>query len=317
MAENSSTKKQKIIQKFFSAMCSTWITQRDRAKCTRSKDIVALVGSLVISILASLHLFVGAFIIALVTIIIYIGLQYVLKTIDENEADMIKNLESKIEELNESAQQNKKMYQSEKAYSRYLASLCAETTLLARAIRKANTTKTAKSLYPKLTNSIIEMLITCLGIEKDNFAVHIYVYDGLSGGVRRVDVESYVKSKQAADENHASLINDPEVAKHYYAKAILSRKTFFALPSTEEIRKNLYFRVNDEELISQHTQYAAMVYDVGSRVKIYIEVLSYNGLCFGKNKEELISFIKKVIAPFSSILSLVDWNTIRRDCNAS
>lgn len=98
---------------------------------------------------------------------------------------------------------------------------------------------------------------------------------------------------------------------------LYNERTYFMLPTLDEIRKNLYFPVNDDVIISQHTQYVAMIYDVGSRVKLYIEVISYNGLHFGEDANDLEEFAKKVIAPFSSLLSLVDWNTIRSDCNAN
>ena len=132
-----------------------------------------------------------------------------------------------------------------------------------------------------------------------------------------MDVESFVKTKQAADENLPQSIDSPEISKRFYAKSILSNKKIFILPTPNAIRENLFFPVNDDVIIDQYTQYAAMIYDVGSRVKLYIEVISYNGLYLGKDEKSLELFVKKAIAPFSSLLSLVDWNTIRSDCDAN
>ena len=224
-------------------------------------------------------------------------------------------MKSQIDGLKESNKTYELKYQKEKEKYDYLACLWTETTLLAKAIRKANSIKTTKGLYPKVTNSIVEMITMYLGIQKDNFAVHLYAYDGLSKAVRRVDVESFVKTKQAADENLPQSIANPNVSKRFYAKSLLSDKKIFVLPTPDEIRKELFFPEDDDAIIGQHTQYAAMTYDVGSRVKLYIEVISYNDLYLADNKKNLELFVKKVIAPFSSLLSLVDWETIRSDCN--
>lgn len=323
MAANATVARQTKFHRFFASMCSTWIDERDRAKCNKVKDLVTLVGSLTVSILGLFGalqiywLLIIAMVVAACTITIFIGLQHVAKLIDEKEVNEINALEIQISELKESNQSNTARYNKEKKRNKYLTSLLVETSLLAKAIRKTNNTKTAKGLYTKITSSIIEMIVAYLDIPKDNFAVHIYAYDGSTKFVRRVDVESFVKTMQAADENLPQSIDDPEISKRFYAKSIKSKRTYFMLPTLDEIRKNLYFPVNDDVIISQHTQYVAMIYDVGSRVKLYIEVISYNGLHFGEDANDLEEFAKKVIAPFSSLLSLVDWNTIRSDCNAN
>lgn len=323
MVANTTVAERTKFQHFFASMCSTWIDERNRAKCNKTKDLVTLGGSLAVSILGLLGalqiywLFLIAIVVAACTITIFLGLQYVANLIDEEEANEIIDLKSKIKELSVSNRENETLYLEEKKYNKYLACLWTETALLAKAIRKTNSSKTTKGLYTKITSSIIEMIITYLDIPKDNFAVHVYAYDGSSRAVRRVDVESFVKTKQAADENLPQSIDDPEISKRFYAKSILSKKTYFTLPTPDEIRKNLFFPVDDDVIIDQHTQYVAMIYDVGSRVKLYIEVISYNGLYLGKDRKSLEEFAQKVIAPFSSLLSLVDWNTIRSDCDAN
>lgn len=322
MLAKTPTKMQTIFQRFFASVCSSWIEDHNREKCNKVKDIITLIGSLAVSILGLLGalqiywLLIIAVIIAACTIALSMGLQHVLSLIDEREENEIDELKQQVSKLTKSNKKTAEQYQNEKKQNEYLACLWTETTLLARAIRKANASKSAKGLYPKITSSVIEMIITYLGIGKDNFAVHVYAYDGTSRSVRRVDVESFVKTKQAADENQPCSIDDPGISKRYYAKSILSKKTFFTLPTPDLIRANLFFPVADDEIINQYTQYAAMICDVGSRVKLYIEVISYNGLLLGMDNAGLNEFIKNVIAPFASLLSLVDWNTIRSDCDA-
>ena len=323
MVANTAVAERTKFQHFFVSICSTWIEERNKARCNKAKDLVTLVGSFAVSTLGLLGalqtywLLIIAIVVAACTIAIFLGLQYVTNLIDEEEVNEIKTLKTQILELTDSNRANEILYQEEKEYNKYLACLWTETSLLAKAIRKTNSSKTTKGLYTKITSSIIEMIITYLGIQKDNFAVHIYAYDGSSRVVRRVDVESFVKTKQAADENSPQSIDDPEVSKRFYAKSILSKKTIFTLPTPNAIRENLFFPVDDDVIIDQHTQYVAMIYDVGSRVKLYIEVISYNGLYLGKDEENLKVFVQKVIAPFSSLLSLVDWTTIRSDCDAN
>ena len=323
MVDNTAVAERTKFQHFFASMCSTWIDERNRHKCNKAKDLVTLVGSLAVSTLGLLGalqiywLLIIAVVVAACTIIIFLGLQYVAGLIDEEEVNEINTLKTQILELADSNRVNSTLYNEEKKHNKYLTSLLIETSLLAKAIRKTNASKTTKGLYTKITSSIIEMITAYLGIPKDNFAVHVYAYDGSSRTVRRVDVESFVKTKQAADENLPQSIDDPEISKRFYAKSILSSKTYFILPTLDEIRKNLFFPADDDVIIDQHTQYVAMIYDVGRRVKLYIEVISYNGLYLGKDKKSLEEFAKKVIAPFSSLLSLVDWNTIRSDCDAN
>lgn len=322
MTNTTLTKKTKF-QHFFASMCSTWIAEQDRAKCNKTKDLVTLVGSMAVSTLGLLGalqipwLLIIAIAVAACTIAIFLGLQCVANLIDEEEVNEINALKEQISELTDSGQLNITLYNEEKKHNKYLTTLLIETSLLAKAIRKTNASKTTKGLYTKITNSIIEMIIAYLEIPKDNFAVHVYAYDGSTRTVRRGDVESFVKTKQAADENSPQSIDDPEISKRFYAKSIKSNKTYFILPTLDEIREKLYFPEDDDMIIDQYTQYVAMIYDVGKRVKLYIEVISYNGLHLGNDKKNLEEFAKKVIAPFSSLLPLVDWNTIRSDCDAN
>lgn len=319
---NAVVRRQKKFQRFFAALCSEWIENRDMKKCKKAEDLVGLTGSLVIGIIGALGalqiwgLFVIAIVVAACTILAFMGLQSVANIIDEEEANETATLKREITKLTELNVENEQRLQGLNKDKEYLECLWAETNLLARAIRDANTSKTAKTLYTKIANSIAEMIATELNIQRDNFSVHVYAYDGNSHGVRRVAVESFVKSKQAADENLLRSINEPEVSKRYYAKALLSKKTIFILPTHDAIKENLFFPVDDDGIIDQYTQYVAMVYDVGSRVKLYVEVVSYNGLRFGEDEKSLKTFVKRTIAPFSTLLSMVDWNTIRRDCSA-
>lgn len=323
MTTNTTAAKQTKYQRFFVAICSDWIEARNRVKCDKAKDRVTLIGSLAVSTLGLVGalqiywLLILAVFVAASTVAIFIGLQYVASLIDEEEDKEIGALKLQVSQLTELNQESKALYQEELEYNRYLACLWTETSLLAKAIRKCNSSKTTKGLYTKITSSIIEMITAYLGIPKDNFAVHVYAFDGSSRVVRRVDVESFVKTKQAADENLPQSIDNPDISNRFYAKSILSNKKIFTLATLDEIRDKLIFPHDDDAIIDQHTQYAAMIYDVGSRVKLYIEVISYNGLYLGEDKNGLELFVKKVIAPFSSLLSLVDWNTIRSDCNAN
>lgn len=324
MRKSTTVKGQSEFQHFFASLCSKWIEERNNVKCNKVKDLVTLAGSLGVSIIGLLGgalqtywLLIIALPVALCTIVIFLGLQNVASLIEEEEIKEINALKLDILKLSEDNRKNAALYEEEKEYNKYLACLWTETSLIAKAIRKTNTSKTTKGLYTKITSSIIEMITTYLCIQKDNFAVHVYAYDGSTRVVRRVDVESFVKTKQAADENLPQSIDNPDIAKRYYAKSILSNRKIFILTTLDEIRKELFFPVADDVIIDQHTQYAAMIYDVGSRVKLYIEVISYNGLHLGKDKESLELFVKKVLAPFSSLLSLVDWNMIRSDCDAN
>lgn len=304
MISNTTAAKKRNRYRFFTSMCSNWIEERNRSKCNKAKELVTLTGSFIVGILGLLGvqqinwLLLVAILVAVSSIAVFLGLQHVESLIGEEEVKEVDALELKISQLTELNQNVNNLYRLEQDYNKYLASLWTETTLLAKAIRKCNTSKTAKGLYTKITSSIIEMTTIYLGIPKDNFAVHIYVYDGVSRMVRRVDVESFVKTKQAADENLPQSIDSPDISKRFYAKSILSNKKVFILSTLDEIKEKLFFPDADDVIIDQHTQYVAMIYDVGSRVKLYIEVISYNGLYLGKDKENLALFVKKLLLRF-------------------
>lgn len=306
---------------FFEFIFASWIEGKKKRTCENCKDLVTLIGSTAVSILGfcgiihKLWLLVIALTVAIITILLFLGIQHVINKIDTNEAEMTRILREQVSDLQE---ENKKLVnknKEEEAKNSYLISLWAETSLLAKAIQKANRQKNTKGLYSKIGNSVAAMTTSYLNSPKENLSVHLYAYDGKARMVRRVDVESFVRTMQAADENKAKPIDSPDVSVRYYARALKSKKTFFVLPNNDAIRKNLAFPNPDEEVIAQYTQYAAMSCDVGGNVKLYVEIISYNGLQLGQDYADIQRFLEKAVAPLSSILSMVGWNAIRSDCS--
>lgn len=314
-------KKTNWFYKFFESICSSWIANKKKRKCDNCKELSTLIGSNIVSILSLcgiLHtgwLLAVALVIALITVILFLGLQHVCNLIDADDAETAKKLNEQIDKLQDTNKKLTTTCTEEKLKNNYLTSLWAETNLLVKAIQKANRQKTTKGLYSKIGNSVAAMTIGYLNSPKENLSVHLYAYDGKAGMVRRVDVESFVSTKQAADENVAKPIDAPEVSTRYYAKALKSRKTFFVLPNNKAIREHLEFPDPDDEVIEQYTQYAAMSCNVGGNVKLYIEIISYNGLNLGRDADDVQAFLEKTVAPLSSILSMVSWNAIRSDCS--
>ena len=139
MVANTTVAEQTKFQRFFASICSTWIEERNRAKCNKAKDLVTLVGSLAVSILGLLGalqihwLLIIAIVVAACTITIFLGLQYVANLIDKEEVNEINALKSQILELSNSNRANETLYQEEKEYNKYLACLWTETSLLAKA----------------------------------------------------------------------------------------------------------------------------------------------------------------------------------------
>lgn len=307
--------------KFFESLCSSWIMGKRKRKCDNCKELCTLVGSNLVSILSLcgiMHkwwLLAIASAVAGITIVIFLGLQHVCNLIDSEDAEIVDNLNNQIDELNSANKKLVKRCAEERSKNSYLTSLWAETNLLVKAIQKANKQKSTKGLYSKIGNSVAAMTVGYLNIPKENLSVHLYVYDSKDGMVRRVDVESFVSTKQAADENEAKSIDAPDVKTRYYAKSLKSNKTFFVLPDNAAIREALDFPDADNEVIEQYTQYAAMACNVGGYVKLYIEIISYNGVKLGNDDNDIQLFLTKTVAPLSSILSMVSWNAIRSDCS--
>lgn len=307
--------------KFFESVCSSWIENKKKKKCDNCKELTTLIGSNIVSILSLcgiLHtwwLLTIALVIAVITVVLFLGLQHVCNVIDADDAEETEKLTKQINQLKDANKDWAAVCSEEKRKNGYLTSLCAETNLLVKAIQKANKQKSTKGLYSKIGNSIAAMTVGYLNLPKENLSVHLYAYDGKAGMVRRVDVESFVSTKQAADENEAKPIDAPEVSTRFYAKALKSKKTFFVLSDNEAIREQLVFPDPDDEVIEQYTQYAAMSCDVGGNVKLYIEIISYNGVQLGRDAADVQFFLKKTVAPLSSMLSMVSWNAIRSDCS--
>lgn len=282
--------------------------------CIFFQNLIALIGSLIFGVLGMFEKLKPLSIILFVlSVWAYIGTQHIINLIDNIEQQESKKTLEKLKDVVSENESLKNKLSKLERKKQYIDSLYTETKMLVTAIRKTNKDKSTKTLYPKITDSIVQLILDYRDIKKENFSVHLYAYDEQCTMVRRVDVQSFVDTKQAADTNEPRSINDEGVKERYYAQALLSQKTFFVLSNLEEIRKHLAFPSNDEDIISQHSQYVAMVYKVGQHVKLYVEIISYNGMTFGKDGDELKKFAQNVIAPFSTLLAMVNWDAIRRD----
>lgn len=144
------------------------------------------------------------------------------------------------------------------------------------------------------------------------YSVYIYLFDANTRRVQRVAAESKNPEIQQAVEKAPVSIDS--VSNYYYAKCILDKKKTFVLEDNKAIRNAFYWRDgNDEALISQYTQYAAMSYNLDDGMELYVEVISYNGAMLNKDDDkDLNVFVGKVLAPLSSVVRSVNWHGLRK-----
>lgn len=181
-----------------------------------------------------------------------------------------------------------------------------EIGLFSKHIETANGKRNAKKIYTQLANSVSHLVSAYTKLNREYFSVSIYMYDGEDGLVRRVEVDSAVPTIQAPHEGEVNKIEDKK--NYYYAKCIRDKRKTFSLSSRDEIEKAFYPPIEKGADYSHLSQYAAMSYDLGNKLKLYIEVIAYDGGRFGDNLEDFISY---AIAPFATSVANLDWKTIR------
>ena len=294
----------KHIKSFFEYIFKSEIEKFDKSKCINFQSAFLGLSSIFIGVLGFLAskffwLIWIAITLAILCIIVYFGSNYIVGKIEENE----KRLQEKYKELEE--MQNICEYEKQ-----YWQRLYTETVLLTTAIQTANKNKKVKELYTKLANSIAEMVSFSSKIPcKNNYLVNIYMFDVRKKLVNRVAVQSYVHTFAEPQLTQPKIISTAEMKRKYYVKALKSNRTYFVLPNNDYIRKHLCFDCLDDNIISQYTQYIGMSYTVGEKVKLYVEVISFNEQLLDK-EEALEKYLSKVIAPFASLITNINWNTM-------
>lgn len=296
------------------------INKRKKTSLSNRQTLYTTVGSLLVTIVGylgitkQLWLCLIAIVLLVVTGVAFCVFWFALESIEnreqnDNEMLTLRNNEL-LEEKNALEKKNTKLTGD----IEYYTLLWSETSLLSQAISKANYERTTKGLYSKLTNSVIQLMSAYLPSIKENYAVHIYVFDGSTKYIRRVDVQSHVNTKQGAVENEPRPISDNRIKNKYYVKAIThKREKIFTLFDNEAIRKAFSLENEDEEISKQYTQYMAMRYSSRNQMRILVEVIAYNGLRFAENEDDLKTCVKKIIAPFANLFSSVDWAAISQD----
>lgn len=191
---------------------------------------------------------------------------------------------------------------------KHLSVRLREIVLLSKHIATAQKEKQPKALYTCLANSISQMVTEYSDLTTDQFSVSIYMYDGNSGLLQRVEVSTTVSTIQTPRTNRAEPIE--RKSKYFYAKSIQSTSRTHVINNSAEFEAKFYFEGKEKELLKHYSQYAAMNYSLGSRMKMYVEVISYDNAKLGDDLEELIS---NSIAPFASQIALIDWYRMRGD----
>lgn len=303
----------KSILTFTNGVAEQLLRNCDKKKCEYILDASNVITSLAFGVLGAIgiicahySLLVVAVVIAILDFLVWIGIRHVISERDANIDAEHTKLE---EDLAKKCKEHKRLqeeYCDLQGKHKYLNALWAETTLISKEIQRMHRDSNAKRLYTKLASSVSEMVCKYSGIEKEQFSVYIYVYDGRTKMVRRVEVSTCVTSLQTAAETEVTKLSD---VKHYfYAKCIANKKTTFSLPDNAAIRKNFFFLSEEDTIIEHYSQYAAMSYNLGNGMELYVEVISYDNAKLGSDLSE---FISKVISPFSALVAVADWRKIR------
>lgn len=299
------------------------INNRKKVLLGNKQTFYTTVGSLLVTIVGylgitrNLWLIFIAIVLLVCTMVFFRLFGFALEHIENQEWQEQEQLKGENKELLKRLESSKSENERLSREKEYYISLWSETSLLSQAISKANYDRTTKGLYSKLTNSVIKLLKAYLpSIKEEDYAVHIYVYDGSTRLIRRVDAQSCVKTKQGAVENQARLVSDKSVREKYYVKAIThKRKKMFTLFDNNAIREAFYFDNEDEEIIKQYSQYIGMRFTSPepNQIRIFVEVIAYNGLRFAEKADDLKTCANKIIAPFANPFSYVDWAAISED----
>lgn len=294
----------KHLIEYFEFRFSDAIEKLDKSKCINFQSAFLGFVSIFVGILGFLSsrfswlIWIALFLTSL-GIIVFCGTNSVVRKI-EAEEEKLKDEYNKIKEECQEYRENMKYWQK----------LYTESSLIISAIQTANKNKKVKALYTKIADSIAEMVSFYSKIQsKNNYLVNVYVLDSKRKLVSRVAVQSYVHTfaEPCLTEPHS--IGNAVMKKKYYVKALKSKRTYFTLKNNELIREALDFEGVDEKIVSQYTQYIGMTYAVGEKVKLYIEVVSFNDQLL-YHEDQLDIYLNKVVAPFASLIRNVDWDSI-------
>jgi len=306
---NTNESKPKLIR----AMALELFKNYDSDKCQEILDISTLVATSIIGLLSllsvvwpSVVIFVIGLIVFVALILFWCSIRYVIRSKKAQNNEELRLLKQKLEQTNKSLENKKTEYLNLESKYNYAQALWSETSLFASAVKSTQRDNNARKIYTKLANSISEMVINYSGLSKEQFSVHIYIYDGLSRYVKRVEVSTCITTIQPAEESKTTRIDD--VLKYYYAQCIVNKAKTFSLDSNLAIREKFYFETEEDPIALHGSQYAAMSYTLGSKMELYVEVISYDEAKLGDNLQE---FISKVISPFSAYVNMVDWRKIR------
>lgn len=315
--------KKSILERIAVALFDNCIQSRDKAKLSRWLDIYTIIGSSLVTIVSynstvkGIQLLWIALIILVVTIVGYLVLNKAKELIDNETTNELKKLKTNLEMTEHKKEELEQKLKKEQSISLYAQNLYVSSMAIQKAIVRANAqNSTAAGVYYAFTQAIVQTMEQCFNIPHDNYQILIYGYDGTRKKVRRLDVESTVKTKQAAGKSPKLNVEDEIVKKYYYVKALTSNKTYFSMKNNKEIIEEFYFESDDEEEKKQYSQYVGMSCKINGMRKLYFEIIAYNDLCFENYCKPLEDFAKKVIAPYTTLFASVNWEPVRRDLNA-
>lgn len=295
-----------IIYNLFEYIFTDEINKLNITKCMNIQSAFIGFSSIIISILgffiSKCNWIVAIdLLIVLLCVIVYIGTNHISDIIDSQKINILTENERLIEE-------KKKIEENVK----YIKTLYAETKLIASAVHTANKNNKVKELYTKFANSLAEMVSCCSKMkDKENFIVNVYAMDVKNKLANRVAVQSYVNTFIEPKLTIPRHINKTEMKGKYYVRALKSKQTYFVLKNNSEIKASLSFDGVDEKIISQYTQYVGMTYTIGEKVKLYIEIISFNKQKLDE-ENNLQLYVQQVIAPFSSLIANVNWDVLLR-----
>ena len=291
-----------------------------KEKCYLFKEWIGIAAGSVISIVGiacGTERWLTALIISVIVLSVSLAMHFVyqrrINSIDEeekSELDRISNENKELTKRIDLLENDKKKIEQQ---NEYLLGLWTETSALSQAVQRVNaSSRSVRPFYTKVHASIMQLVSLYAHPLHNCYSVYIYLYDGKTRRVQRIAAESKNPEIQQAVEKEPISIDS--VSDYYYAKCIIDKKKIFTLADNAAIRKAFYWKdENDEALISQYTQYAAMSYGLDDDMEFYIEVISYNGAVLRRTEDpDLSAFVKKVLAPLSSVVRSVNWHGLRK-----
>lgn len=295
------------VNKIFCAAFSDIIENKNAGRIIRIRDSAALIAPLIITIISNKTVCVC---IALTTIILYLLCNKIISEIDKNTKHQLETLSAELKRI-------KAEKQKSDTHANYVSQLYANTVALNESILKANAGYVnIGSVYTILTQCAYNMTKAYLGDDSKDFSVSVYGIDNSVGVIRRIN--SYFSTPYIQKPHidvDARSVNDASISEYFYVKNLKSNDTIFTLKNNSEIRQSLCFNDTDEKIINMYSQYAATTYKIDRNIKLYVEIISYNGMQLKQSHHSIDDFVKEVLTPFAASLNLLEIKSIGGNTN--